>query len=147
MNNPVTFNKTMIAPCGINCGTCLAYLRDKNRCYGCLTPDQNTPKSRLYCRIKNCEQLAVTKSKFCFECKLFPCRRLKQLDKRYRTKYHLSLIQNLITLKEIGMTNHLVNEMKKWSCPNCGSTICVHRENCLVCNIDLHKSLNPHTLT
>ncbi len=24
-----------IAPCGMNCATCLAYLRDKNTCCGC----------------------------------------------------------------------------------------------------------------
>ena len=25
----------MIAPCGINCGFCMAHLRDKNKCPGC----------------------------------------------------------------------------------------------------------------
>ena len=27
--------KELIAPCGINCGTCIAYQREKNRCCGC----------------------------------------------------------------------------------------------------------------
>ncbi len=28
-------NPVLIAPCGMNCGTCLGYLREKNKCVGC----------------------------------------------------------------------------------------------------------------
>lgn len=37
------FRKTLIAPCGINCGICLAFLRDKNTCMGCREFDVNKP--------------------------------------------------------------------------------------------------------
>ena len=30
----------------------------------------------------------------------FPCRRLKELDKRYHTRYHMSIIDNLNYIKE-----------------------------------------------
>lgn len=35
MRAQVSFDKSLIAPCGMNCGTCIAYLRDKNKCPGC----------------------------------------------------------------------------------------------------------------
>jgi hypothetical protein len=140
MTISVTFNNTMIAPCGINCGTCFAYLRDKNKCPGCLSIFTSKPKTRLYCKIKNCEHLNNTHSRFCYECEKFPCQRLEHIDKRYRTKYKSSLIQNLVTMKEIGITEYLINETNKWTCPNCGSTTSVHRDNCPTCNLDLKKN-------
>jgi hypothetical protein len=141
VNTTITFDKIMIAPCGINCGTCIAFLRPKNKCYGCLPASLNKPKTRYYCKIKNCEQLDKTSSGFCYECSDFPCQRMKHIDKRYRTRYKTSLIQNLLTIKEIGITEYLAKETIRWACPNCGSTISVHRDNCLTCNLDLKKSL------
>jgi len=35
MNPAVHFNISDIAACGINCGTCRAYLRERNKCRGC----------------------------------------------------------------------------------------------------------------
>jgi hypothetical protein len=140
MKTSVAFDRSMIAPCGMNCGTCIAYLRAKNKCCGCLPTSINKPKTRLLCKIKNCEQLQKTTSKFCYDCKEFPCQRLKHLDKRYRTKYKTSFIQNLLTIKEIGITNYLSNEAIRWTCPDCGSIISVHRDKCLTCNRDLIKT-------
>jgi hypothetical protein len=142
---PVKFERSQIAPCGINCGTCLAFLREKNRCRGCQVPAENIPKSRLLCRIRNCERLANTGSKFCSDCEIFPCARLKQLDKRYSTKYHLSLVRNLRNIKELGITKFLANEASKWTCPNCGSTLCVHEEHCVSCKMENAK--RPTTAT
>ena len=139
METLVKFNEEQIAPCGINCGTCIAFLREKNRCHGCRHADLNIPVSRMSCRIKKCEELAKTESKLCVDCLKFPCARLKQLDKRYRTRYHTSLIQNLVTIKETGMEPFLSNEVRKWSCPNCGSNLSVHRDSCLKCNLDLKR--------
>jgi hypothetical protein len=146
MNQFVIFDKSMIAPCGINCGTCLAFLREKNRCNGCLHASENKSKARLQCRIKNCEHLARIQSMFCYECPSFPCQRIKHIDKRYRTSYKISLVQNLLTLKEMGMTKYLETEQGKWACPNCGSTVCVHRDHCLQCKIGIDKKPNWSTL-
>jgi hypothetical protein len=130
----------MIAPCGINCGTCIAHLRNRNKCYGC-RPDSGSKVNHCNtCRIRNCEYISKTGSKFCYDCEIFPCLRLKQIDKRYRIKYKTGLIQNLITIKEIGINKYLKNEIARWSCPNCGSLISVHRDNCLTCNLDLNKN-------
>lgn len=85
------------------------------------------------CIIKNCPVIQSNESGFCFECDKFPCRRLKQLDKRYQTKYRMSMLGNLEHIKQFGMYSFLRNEEKKWTCQECGSFVCVHRTFCLVC--------------
>jgi hypothetical protein len=123
----------LIAPCGMNCGICLAYLRDKNICPGCWSNDRYKSKSCVNCVIKNCELLAKTDSKFCYECSKFPCARLKQLDKRYRLKYKMSMIENLLYIKEFGLKKFEQKEAIRWKCDTCGGMICVHRGICLKC--------------
>jgi hypothetical protein len=137
MTNSVIFDKSMIAPCGINCGTCMAYLRVKNKCFGCRVDFDSKRKSCMQCRIKNCDLLVRTPSGFCNECNVFPCNMIKHIDKRYRLKYRASLIQNLVNIKETGITSFLEMEAKKWTCPKCGSTLSVHRNSCLVCSYEL----------
>jgi hypothetical protein len=136
----VKFKKSHIAPCGINCGTCIAYLRDKNKCPGCLVSSEDKTKTRYYCKIKNCEQLQKTNSGYCYECSDFPCQKIKHIDKRYRLRYHTSLIANLVSIKETGMKNYLENEISRWACPRCGSVTSIHKENCIRCNLYLNKT-------
>lgn len=85
---------------------------------------------------KHCELLGKGLVRFCYECVDFPCRRLRDLDKRYRTKYHLSMIENLNFIKEHGIENFLKKEAVKWLCPNCGGTISCHNGLCMSCGID-----------
>ncbi|MFP4112206.1 MAG: DUF3795 domain-containing protein [Candidatus Woesearchaeota archaeon] len=117
----------LIAPCGINCGLCMAYLRKKNKCNGCRAINESKLLTRYNCVIKRCEK----RHKFC-DCKK-PCRRLKDLDKRYRTKYNTSPIENLELIKEHGVRELVKRDKKKWTCPECGSTISMHRGYCTVC--------------
>jgi len=126
-------SKVMIAPCGMNCGTCIGYLRTKNRCVGCREMSASNLPSRVRCVVKNCINLEKTTSGFCYECEKFPCKRMKQLDKRYRTKYHTSFIENLSIIKEKGINSFLVFESKRRTCQKCGAVLSVHREKCLVC--------------
>lgn len=123
----------MIAPCGMNCWLCIAYLRDRNPCPGCRGDDRVKPKTRSACRIKKCEKMAKGKTTYCFGCADFPCDRLKHLDKLYRTKYGMSMIDNLNRIKESGIRQFVKDEEKKWTCPNCGELICVHKPQCLHC--------------
>lgn len=127
-------NLLMIAPCGMNCGICLANLRDKNVCNGCWSTTGHKANSRINCSIKNCDFLAKTNLKFCYECTKFPCTRLKQLDKRYRLKYNMSMTENLQNIERAGLENFIQMEMERWKCVDCGGTICVHRGYCLKCN-------------
>jgi len=123
---------SLIAPCGMNCGICLAFLRTKNVCPGCQGDDKQKSPSCARCIIKNCDLLSKTESKFCYECGKFPCLRLKQLDKRYRTKYNMSMIENLGNIKNFGVEHFINTEKERWRCPECGGIICVHR-GCLSC--------------
>lgn len=124
---------SLIAPCGMNCRLCIAYLRKKNKCPGCRGSDAGKPVTRVKCRIKNCEMLSKAEFVFCYQCEKFPCDNLKHLDKRYRTKYHINMIENLNNIKQCGIENFLVNEERRWRCPQCGGTICVHSGHCLIC--------------
>ena len=127
---------SVIAPCGMNCGACLAYLRTKNKCPGCRNIVNDTSVSLSRCKIKNCEQLQNNHSKFCFNCNEYPCKRLKNLDKRYRTKYHMSMIENLNDIKLFGIRKFVNNENTKRACQTCGGMICVHNGLCVNCDKD-----------
>ncbi len=134
MPDTLKFSKQQIAPCGMNCGSCIAYLREKNKCPGCRVVWKDKAKTRVNCIIKNCGLLAQTSSKFCFDCEEFPCQRMKSLDKRYRTKYRTDLIRNLQIIKESGMDYFLIFETERRTCPACGSILSVHLQKCLKCD-------------
>jgi hypothetical protein len=123
----------LIAPCGMNCGICRAYLRKDRKCPGCHGEDTDKSPSCIKCIIKNCEMIKLSKFGFCFECEKYPCTRLKQLDKRYRTKYAMSMIENLESIKGIGLRTFVENEMERWRCQKCGGVICVHGGSCIQC--------------
>jgi hypothetical protein len=93
----------LIAACGMNCGVCMAYLREKTKC-----PE-------------------------------YPCKRLGRLDKRYKTKYGMSMIDNLEFIKGKGLTAFVEKENERWRCPKCGGIICVHRGYCVECGADYHR--------
>jgi hypothetical protein len=130
----------LIAPCGMNCGLCIGHLREKRPCGGCFKiDDENKPKVCRSCKIVNCEFLAESDSGFCYDCKKYPCTRLKNLDKRYRTKYGMSMIQNLACIKNNGLEKFLKNEEEKWKCKACGSDLSVHRDFCINCKTEIDK--------
>jgi hypothetical protein len=127
----------LIAPCGMNCAVCSAYIvrrLDMNKhgirrkyCVGCRPRGQN-----CIFMSSACEAIGKGKHQFCYECPDFPCARLKRLDKRY-TKYNISMIENLTMIKERGMDAFLKKEEKKWQCPQCGDVVCCHTGACYAC--------------
>lgn len=127
----------LIAPCGMNCSLCWGYLRKNNSCPGCLRIEKeetHKSKHRSSCLIRDCEQLAKSKSRYCSSsCEKFPCTRLKQLDKRYQAKYGMSMLDNLKAIEETGIRNFVRSEKEKWRCPTCGEKLCVHKPACLSC--------------
>ncbi len=134
--------ENLIAPCGMNCSLCITYQFGENDfnkygfhrsyCPGCIPRGKN-------CTYMSdcCELLGKGKIRFCFECEAYPCKRLKTLDKRYRTKYHMSMIDNLDYIRDYGMEAFLKNEDIKWKCQECGGRICCHNGLCMNCNMDL----------
>jgi hypothetical protein len=135
IKKPNSIKSNMIAPCGMNCALCSAFHREKNHCPGCLLEDVTKSKYCIECIIKNCDQLDLAgRKKYCYTCKEFPCKRIKQMDKRYSTKYGMSVIENLEYIKEKGIRKFVQNERHRWTCQHCGGLIVVHKENCLYCN-------------
>ena len=130
---PTTRATLLIAPCGMNCGICLAHLRENNPCPGCRGSDAGKPVTRTRCKIKTCENFRNGKRKYCYQCKDFPCDNLDHLDKRYRANYRMSMIENLTRIKESGIMKFLVSEKSRWTCSHCGGTVCVHKRSCVSC--------------
>ena len=108
-------------------------MRERNACCGCRRNMGTESDYRLTCRIKNCEQIADGKAKYCFRCDRFPCAVLKRLDKRYRTKYGMSMIENLERIRDMGIRRFIRGEKEKWACRQCGALICVHKPQCPSC--------------
>lgn len=126
-------NTNLIAPCGINCAVCIAYLRDKNPCPGCRADDAGKSKARLTCKMKTCPEIEGKGNEYCYQCGEFPCKRLGKLDERYRKSYHMSLVENLEEIRDSGLENFLEKEKERWTCTRCGGTISVHRGYCHDC--------------
>lgn len=128
-------DKELIAPCGMNCSICVSYfgytMSDKKRkmkCPGCI------PRGKHCSWIKQkCKKLAKHELDYCYECGDFPCYALEQLDKSYRQKYNMSMIENLNYIKEQGIEKFLQQQREKYTCPECGSLICVHTNKCYNC--------------
>lgn len=124
----------LIASCGMNCAICIGYLREKNKCPGCKKIDSYESSYCKKCIIRSCLILKQNKMKFCSnKCDKYPCQRLKNLDKRYITKYKMSMIDNLKFINDTGIKMFIKKEKEKWTCKKCGWTLCVHRDSCLKC--------------
>jgi hypothetical protein len=133
-------DENLIAPCGMNCSLCISYQFKKNDlnrhgfhrkyCPGCIPRGKNC----LF-MANSCELMRDGAVRYCYECGSFPCKRLKALDKRYRTKYGMSMIENLKSIKENGINEFMAKEKQKWSCPKCGELMCCHAGYCLCCDI------------
>ena len=132
-------DRYLIAPCGMNCAICKAYLREKNKCPGCRVKDDNKAKSCKNCVIINCEVLQKNNFNYCFKCSKIPCTRLKNLDKRYRSKYNMSMLENLIYIEDKGIEAFLEKEKQKWECPRCGGVVTCHGGVCFSCGFEKYK--------
>ena len=127
----------LIAPCGMNCGICKRYLaysrgipEEKGKvihCQGCLPLNKN-------CFIKRgCKKIANNEIKFCFECDNIPCENLNRLERRYRERYSMSMVENLKELKDKGMEKFLENQESKYKRSKYGDIISVHDRKCYTC--------------
>lgn len=131
----------LIAPCGMNCELCVNFQAMKQEinkkgfkktyCPGC----QPRGKHCVFMR-KTCDLIGKGKIRFCFECEEYPCNRLKNLDKRYRSNYHMSMLENLESIRADGIEKFVENEKAKWHCPKCGQMICCHNGLCLNCDLE-----------
>jgi hypothetical protein len=135
----------LIAPCGMNCALCSGYLALKNdiknkgirliNCPGC------RPRNKKCAFLKgHCSKLSKGEVTFCFECASFPCDRLRTIDNRYRSRYRMSMIENLNFIKENGMEKFLEDQEETWKCQNCGELISCHNGLCFNCDLEKLKN-------
>jgi hypothetical protein len=135
----------LIAPCGMNCALCSGYLALKNdiknkgikliNCPGC------RPRNKKCAFLKgHCSKLSKGEVTFCFECTSFPCDRLRTIDNRYRSRYRMSMIENLSFIKENGMEKFLEDQEETWKCQNCGELISCHNGLCFNCDLEKLKN-------
>ena len=131
MKMPEAISATMLAPCGINCGVCYVHLKNKKPCLGCRGEDEAQPAHCRVCKIKTCAMEQGVH--FCSQCASFPCKTIKQLDKSYRQRYQVSLIDNALRLQALGTDSFLFEERAKWLCAECGGVISLHDRFCSEC--------------
>jgi hypothetical protein len=131
------FTADLLAPCGMNCGICKRYLaysrgipREKGKvihCSGCRPSNKN-------CYIKRgCQHLRKQELTFCSDCAELPCANLDRLDRRYRKRYNMSMIETLKELQKKGAETFLAIQAEKYRCLECGDVISVHDGKCYAC--------------
>ncbi len=125
----------LIAPCGMNCRICVGYFGftmggrvRKQRCPGCRPRNKNCSFLK-----KHCARLRKGEIEFCGDCADFPCQPLENLDKTYRDRYNMSMIENLRNIQEQGMEIFLAQQKERYACPECGQITCVHTKRCYSC--------------
>ena len=137
------FTPKLIAPCGMNCGICVAFFgytmkggKRKHPCNSCRSRDNIHFLRRGRCAFlkKHCDKLATKQIEYCYECTGFPCVKLEALDKRYRDKYGMSMIENLRCIQTNGIKHFLEYEQERWKCPTCDGIVCVHNNKCYSCD-------------
>jgi len=130
----------LIAPCGMNCAICAAYLAAQNdlktkgikmpNCPGC------RPRNKHCAYLKgHCSKLSIKEVTYCFQCAGFPCNKLKTIDKRYRSRYRMSMIENLNAIKANGIEKFLRNQEETWKCKTCGKLVSCHNGLCFNCDL------------
>ena len=124
------FTENLLAPCGMNCAVCYKHL-GKNPCGGCRMESTSKPEHCRACTIKQCAN--DNNFRFCAECNNFPCKRIKSLDKSYRVRYGVSLIEfgKMIQSRDIG--DFLQKQSKQYTCSACKGTISLHDGICSDC--------------
>lgn len=127
-----------VSPCGLICDICWGFQREKNRCFGCLEGGSNSSHQEK-CSILNCPEKNGDPAKPCMICSQYPCKRLKNLEKRYTTNYGESLMENFRQIEDQGLEQFLLNAETAWRCLECGNLLSAHRPQCLHC-----KSTNSH---
>lgn len=131
MKAPKKLAADLIAPCGVNCLACSAYLQAKNACPGCRADAAlMTRKSCRTCAKKACA--AAQGLTWCFECDRFPCPQLRAMSRRYAANYGIDLVQNGRD-GQTDMTAAAARMLADCTCPDCAGVIDRHRGVCSAC--------------
>ena len=100
MNNLKPYYERIPA-CGVFCGGCPTFTRERNPCPGAGKNFKRCEKCttfHLCCKVKG-----IT---YCYDCDDFPCKRFKSFSKRW-LKYGQDFIKNQRMLKAVGVEEFL----------------------------------------
>lgn len=90
-----------VPPCGVFCGGCPTYLKEKKPCPGA--------EISRRCETKGCRYFlccAEKKVDFCHQCAQYPCQRYKVFARNWK-KYGQDFLENQKLLKELGADGFL----------------------------------------
>ena len=121
----------LFAPCGMNCLVCYKHCYHKKPCGGCRNSDKGKPEHCRKCRIKDC--IGDKGLVYCYECPEHPCRLLMNLEKSYKKRYQVSLVENSEFVSRYGIEQFMAGQKEKYICPICGGVISVHDRECSEC--------------
>jgi hypothetical protein len=101
-------DQDLIVPCGMNGAICASYLASwhESKSKGIRIPyctGFRPRNERCAFLKKRCSLLFPGKVQFCYQCGDFPCDHLITIDKRYRARYRMSMIENLEFIRRNGM--------------------------------------------
>ena len=94
-NNSLKRYYGRIPACGVFCGGCPIYTREKKPCPGAESNSERCERCKSYHLC--CKSRGIA---HCYQCKTFPCSRFKAFAKSW-LKYGQNLIENQERLKEI----------------------------------------------
>ncbi|MGB9756585.1 MAG: DUF3795 domain-containing protein [Candidatus Bathyarchaeales archaeon] len=101
----------LVAPCGLYCGECTAYLNKK--CGGCRSKNGLSKKYQKYCKIYACSN--AKKLKTCIECGEFPCKFFQffKAETLESSSWFLDVWCNMKQIREISLKEFLKRK-EKW---------------------------------
>ncbi|WP_082206528.1 DUF3795 domain-containing protein [Dysgonomonas sp. BGC7] len=97
-----------IPACGVFCGGCPTYTRDKNPCPGAEINFARCDRCKTFHLC--CKEKEIS---HCYECMLFPCSKFKSFAKRW-IRYGQDSIENQKLLKELGSKEFLLYYNSKY---------------------------------
>ena len=136
--------------CGLYCGACPVLLANENdevekkarewgmkpeelRCWGC-----KSGYTGVYCADCELKQCAEAKNiEFCFRCDHYPCERLVVFQNDTHP-HHSIVLENLGRICQNSLSDWLVEQEKRWSCPGCSTRFSWYDKTCKNCGNKLY---------
>ena len=129
---PEKLDEKLLAPCGINCLVCYRYCAGARKpCPGCRYDGEGKPEHCRRCHIRDCAREKGVEH--CFLCAEYPCRRLRSMERSYRTRYAFHLTADERFALEHGAQDLAALHGERYRCPECGGVISLHDRICSDC--------------
>ncbi len=136
--------------CGLYCGACDTLQANRegrinelaktwNRkpdelsCHGC-----KTTVNAVFCGNCAIRSCAINKKvEYCFQCHDYPCQRLVDF-RQDRHPHHSIILHNLEMIQKSGVENWLIEQEKRWRCPECKTVFAWYEQECDHCGAKLY---------